>query len=242
MLQDQGHEVTVVANGRLAVEALASGAFDAVLMDLAMPEMGGFQALEAIRRRERLDGSHLPVVALTAHAMAGDREHCLAAGFDDYLAKPIQAARLAESLARVVGPGIGHGQAGGEADPSLDVRPAFDLAAALKGLGGDKPLLVEILGMFLDDAPRLLAEARLAAEGGDAPSLRRLGHILAGTAGHFAAPELVDVGRKLEAIGKSGELADAENAAREFVKAFERFRRAVDASRLAPESPGLAPA
>ena len=241
MLQEQGHEVTVVGNGRQALEAIASGPFDAVLMDVAMPELDGFEALEAIRHRERLDGSHLPIVALTAHAMEGDRERCLAAGFDDYLSKPVQAASLAKALARVVGPTQDASTVPDDRD-RLDDRPAFDLDEALRDLAGDEDLFREILGVFLEEAPRLLAEVRLAAEGGDAPSLRRLGHILAGTAGHFAAPELVDSGRKLEAIGKSGELADAENAAREFGKAFERFRRAVDASRFAPESSGLAPA
>jgi two-component system, sensor histidine kinase and response regulator len=216
--------------GRQAVEALAisPGDFDAVLMDLAMPEMGGFQALEAIRLRERIEGGRLPIVALTAHAMAGDRERCLAAGFDGYLAKPVQAARLAEALARVVGLGAGEvdDQAPGPDDPTAAALPAFDLAAALKGLDGDEPLLLEILGLFLEDAPRLMAEARRAIEAGDAATLMRTGHILAGSAGHFAAGGVVEAARKLEEIGKAGDLSGAENAARAFAGEFERFRRA----------------
>ncbi len=103
MLEDQGHEVTIAANGRLAVEAFAaSGPFDVILMDVQMPEMDGFEATAAIRSREQ-PGARVPIAALTAHAMAGDRERCLSAGFDDYLAKPIQAAALANLLARAVG-------------------------------------------------------------------------------------------------------------------------------------------
>ena len=103
MLENQGHEVTIVANGLLAVEAVASSSFDLVLMDLQMPEMDGLEALTTIRRQESIQGGHLPIVALTAHAMAGDRERFLDSGFDDYLSKPIRQASLAETLDRLVG-------------------------------------------------------------------------------------------------------------------------------------------
>ena len=247
MLEGQGHEVTVVGNGRLAVEALAPGRFDVVLMDLAMPEMGGFEALEVIRSRQPDGGLRVPIVALTAHAMAGDRERCLAAGFDDYLAKPVQAEALAKALARVVpdradpdlvpdhGPGDGPSPAAGDGGP-----PAFDPEEALDGLAGDEPLLRELLVDFLEECPRLLEQVGLAAAGNDARTLGRLGHTLAGSAGHFAAPGVVAAGRRLEAIGKSGDLADAGDAARGFAAALDRFRLAVFESRLAPESSGAA--
>jgi PAS domain S-box-containing protein len=107
MLGAQGHEVTVAANGRLALEALASSdPFDVVLMDIQMPEMDGFEAIAAIRSGEQPGGDHLLVVALTAHAMAGDRERCLRAGFDDYLSKPIYTASLADVLGRVCADGL----------------------------------------------------------------------------------------------------------------------------------------
>jgi CheY-like chemotaxis protein len=99
--------VTVAANGRLALEALASSdPFDVVLMDIQMPEMDGFEAIAAIRSGEQPGGDHLLVVALTAHAMAGDRERCLRAGFDDYLSKPIYTASLADVLGRVCADGL----------------------------------------------------------------------------------------------------------------------------------------
>ena len=232
MLEDMGHEVFVVTNGRLAVEAVAAGSFDAVLMDVAMPEMGGFEALEIIRVREGFEGGRLPIIALTAHAMAGDRQRCLDAGFDDYLSKPVRAAGLAASLARVVAPSAPApiDQAG----PSAD-RPAFDPDEALDGLAGDEPLLREILGVFLEEGPRLVAELRQAAEQGDAPSLKRQGHTLAGTAGHFAAHDVVDAARRVEAIGQSSDLTEALGAASELGRAFDRFLEAVAASPFATE-------
>jgi len=99
LLEKQGHQVTVANNGREAVEAVGRQAFDVVLMDVQMPEMNGFEASAAIREAERGTGRHLPIIALTAHAMKGDREHCLEAGMDDYLSKPIQARALAQALA-----------------------------------------------------------------------------------------------------------------------------------------------
>jgi CheY-like chemotaxis protein len=107
LLEKRGHCVTVTANGREALDALEKGAYDLVLMDLQMPEMDGFQATAALRAREKHNGTHLHVVALTAHAMKGDRERCLAAGMDGYLSKPIRPQELddllASHLARRVG-------------------------------------------------------------------------------------------------------------------------------------------
>jgi two-component system, sensor histidine kinase and response regulator len=98
LLQKRGHSVTAVSNGRDAVLKHASGTFDVILMDVQMPEMGGFESTALIRERERADGTFTPIIALTAHALTGDRERCLAAGMDEYLSKPIQAARLYELL------------------------------------------------------------------------------------------------------------------------------------------------
>ena len=105
LLEKRGHRVTVAGNGREAVDAAARASFDLVLMDMQMPEMDGFEATAMIRVGERRSGAHLPIVALTAHAMKGDREKCLAAGMDDYLSKPIQPGELEEVLARFAGEG-----------------------------------------------------------------------------------------------------------------------------------------
>jgi two-component system sensor histidine kinase/response regulator len=102
ILEQRGHKVTVANNGREALEALDKAEFDVVLMDVQMPEMDGFQATAALRARERETKRHLPVVAMTAHAMAGDREKCLMAGMDDYVAKPLKPVDLFQTLERAV--------------------------------------------------------------------------------------------------------------------------------------------
>jgi len=101
LLEKRGDQAIVVANGRAAVDATATRAFDLVLMDVQMPEMDGMEATAAIRRRERETGRHVPIIALTAHAMHGDRERCLAAGMDGYLSKPVQGSELSAVLDRV---------------------------------------------------------------------------------------------------------------------------------------------
>ena len=106
LLQKRGHTVVAVEDGRQALRALDGERFDVVLMDVQMPEMDGFEATAAVRARERVQGGHLPIVALTAHAMKGDRERCLEAGMDAYVAKPVNAEELFATLERLV-PGAG---------------------------------------------------------------------------------------------------------------------------------------
>jgi CheY-like chemotaxis protein len=102
MLEKHGHVVVPAANGRLALEVLAADSFDAILMDVQMPEMDGLEATAAIRAREHGTGRRIPIVALTAHALTGDRERCLAAGMDVYVSKPVQSAQLLQALAEAV--------------------------------------------------------------------------------------------------------------------------------------------
>jgi CheY-like chemotaxis protein len=102
MLEKQGHTVVVAENGLIALDAHKKQAFDAILMDVQMPQMSGLEATVAIRAWERETGGHIPIIAMTAHAMKGDREHCLAAGMDDYLSKPLCAQSLIETLANLV--------------------------------------------------------------------------------------------------------------------------------------------
>ena len=98
LLQKMGHQVTLAANGEEAVRAHSEGRFDVILMDVQMPEMNGFEATARIREREKITGDHVPIIALTAHAIQGDRERCLEAGMDDYLSKPLNSAALGEKL------------------------------------------------------------------------------------------------------------------------------------------------
>lgn len=104
LLQKQGHTSTVANNGREAVETWACQVFDAILMDMMMPEMDGLEATITIREREKITGQHIPIIAITANAMSGDRDKCLAAGMDDYISKPVDVTKLYEALNRLTAP------------------------------------------------------------------------------------------------------------------------------------------
>ena len=194
MLNGIGHKTTIVSDGRKAVETWRTGDFDLILMDLQMPEMDGFEAVASIRSLEAPTGARVPIIALTAHAMTGDRERCLDAGFDDYLTKPVRSIELRETLEKWAGR-IGAG-------PVAASPLEFDRDSALATLGGDQELLVEIVGLFLDDCPRLLSEIEQAIELQDAPTLKRLAHTVRGVASNFALPAVIEAAAVLESKAK----------------------------------------
>jgi signal transduction histidine kinase/CheY-like chemotaxis protein/HPt (histidine-containing phosphotransfer) domain-containing protein len=203
LLERRGHRVTIAGNGREALTAVNAQPFDVALMDVQMPDMGGFEATAAIRSLESERGApHLPIIAMTAHAMKGDRERCLAAGMDEYLTKPLDPRRLCalvEELARSGGPA---------AEP---LRPATMSVEVLARVGGDRALLAEISRLFVEDAPRHLQKIRQALDARDGESLRRAAHGLKGAAANFDAKDVVSAARALEQIGRRG-VVDAQNA------------------------------
>jgi CheY-like chemotaxis protein/HPt (histidine-containing phosphotransfer) domain-containing protein len=200
LLQKRGHHVTLARNGREAVEAVLRETFDVVLMDVQMPEMGGIEATQAIREREAQSGAHVRIVAMTAHAMSGDRDRCLAAGMDGYLSKPIEQALLF----KVVEDGIE-----GEMPTA---RAALDLAGLLARVGGDHELLREVLRLFLEDCPERLGAIRAAITAADPEALRNAAHALRGAAGTLSAAGLVEACTVLERIGSEHRLDAAEAA------------------------------
>jgi two-component system sensor histidine kinase/response regulator len=203
VLEKRGHNVRVVCNGREALSALEEGGFDLVLMDVQMPEMGGFEATAEIRSRERVTGGHQPVIAMTAHAMKGDRERCLEAGMDDYISKPIQASRLFELIECHVG-----------ADESSEVPSdsGFNSQQACDRLGGDEELLQELVRVFVDEWPRWRQELTDAIAGGDLPRVRRLGHTVKGALGHFALKQAESAALRLETLPPECNPAEADEA------------------------------
>jgi signal transduction histidine kinase/CheY-like chemotaxis protein/HPt (histidine-containing phosphotransfer) domain-containing protein len=200
LLQRRGHQVTIAVNGREALAALDRGCYDVVLMDVQMPEMGGFEATAAIREKERATGGHLPIVAMTAHAMKGDRERCLAAGMDEYLTKPLDSHRLCVTVERVA------------ASPADALLPPSVPVSVLDRLGGDRQLLADISRIFLGDAPAHLQRIRTALDARDGEALRRAAHGLKGAAANFDAEAVVSAARTLEDIGRSGQFVDHEAA------------------------------
>jgi len=230
LLTKLGHETTVVGNGRLALEAWREHSFDLILMDISMPVMGGFEALAAIRAEEQSVERHIAVVALTAHAMKGDRERCLEAGFDQYLAKPIQLSDLRSVVDQI---SFLLPQSSDSIPTTSNLSPPgeFDYAAALDGLGNDEALLIEVIGLFLDDYPRLLAEMEHALSQGDLPLMARLVHTIRGVAGNFAIPAVVESAKTLEALVKEGKISQSSTE-------FDHLKAAID--RVRPELHSIA--
>src|SRR3954469_4878312 len=203
-LRRAGHKVTIAANGVEAITAMRRQSFDVVLMDVQMPEMGGFEATAAIRAAEADRGSRLPIVAMTAHAMKGDRERCLAAGMDEYITKPLDPKQLCAIVERIA-EGRPSAVATEVAVPDVSVQ-------VLARVGGDRQLLAEISRLFVDDAPRHLERIRHALDARDAEALRRAAHGLKGAAANFDADGVVHAARTLEEIGRTGEFGEHEAA------------------------------
>ena len=204
LLEERGHSVEVVNNGRTAVEQVATASFDVVLMDVQMPDMDGLEATAAIRRAETLTGEHIPIVAMTAHAMQGDRDRFLAAGMDGYVAKPVRPHELYAAVEEF-GP---HAEAGLLA--SADVPFAWD--AALESVGGDEAMLRELAEMFFAECPKLMQQIREHIASADSPELRRAAHTLKGSAHVFGAEAAAEAAHRLEEIGREAAFADAAEA------------------------------
>jgi CheY-like chemotaxis protein len=206
LLERHGHDVTVAFNGREAFDAVKAERFDVVLMDVQMPEMDGLEATAAIRAHEQSNGKHVRIIAMTAHAMKGDRERCLEAGMDSYLPKPIQASDLYAALDGVAA------VVPASADPQTE---APDFAKAQSRLGGDRELLKELVGVFIEEWPKWRKELAEAASAADATRLKRFAHTVKGSMGQFEAARAFELAQRLEGLAKEGRLegfADANKA------------------------------
>ena len=217
LLEKHGHRVVVAGNGIEAIALWEKQTFDLVLMDVQMPAMSGFEATAAIRARELQTGQHIPIVAMTAHAMKGDRERCLAAGMDDYIPKPIQAQQLYEVVNRSTEPGEGDraretvfqvADLARTAEP--DTEALVDLDATLERLGGDRQLLESVVEMVVEECPSVIAKLRAAVLHRDAKSLELAGHTLRGLIANFGAATACELAFKLELMGREGNLAESE--------------------------------
>jgi signal transduction histidine kinase/CheY-like chemotaxis protein/HPt (histidine-containing phosphotransfer) domain-containing protein len=226
VLEKLGHTVAVAGNGKEALTLLGLGEecaelghgsglppqpsavrppapFDVVFMDLQMPEMGGLEATAIIRASEEGTERHLPIVAMTAHAMKGDRERCLQAGMDDYLAKPVEAREIAELLDRLQARSTPEPGGGPEHPPAVPL----DRRAALARVGDDAGLLAELIALFRKESPRLMAQVREAIVKADAPRLQCAAHALRGSATVFGAGAVCGLAEELEASAVRGNLA-----------------------------------
>jgi PAS domain S-box-containing protein len=221
LLSKHGHAVVLANTVREAVEALEKQTFDLVLMDVQMPEMDGFEATAEIRRREAETGRRLPIIAMTAHAMKGDRERCLEAGMDGYVSKPIQTRELYAAIA-ALGPAESAADSERARAPSEGVL--VDQAETLARVGGDPELLRSLTEVFFDSYPAQLEQIRAAISRDDAPAVYRLAHTLVGAVGIFGARPAVEAASRLEAMGREGRLTGAEEAWKRLEAAVARLK------------------
>lgn len=229
MLQRRGHECDSATDGDEAIAAVSRKSYDVVLMDVQMPGSDGFVATERIRQNEKATGSHLPIVALTAHALTGDREKCLAAGMDEYLAKPIHANELIAMVERITSEATGHSTV---ANPppyrNGDVKP-FDISEALQRMNGETDLLIEHIGFVVSDAPQLIEKMREAIASSDAGSLTIAAHRLKSLVGAYSHDEAHELSYSLELMGKQDNLDDAEATIDRLEQLVTQFVRAIEA-------------
>jgi PAS domain S-box-containing protein len=233
ILKRRGHEVRIAHNGRQAVDVLDGWTPDVVFMDVQMPEMNGIDATRAIRTREATRGGHVPIIALTAHAMAADRELCLRAGMDDYLTKPVSPVALTQTVERIVEQRTtdsSNTPAAGGSDPVLDP------AGALERVDGDRELLGEIIGLFQQDVGPLIEELEAAVKARDAEGIMRTAHRLKGSVATFAAKPATAAALRLETLGREGNLADVDAAYSQLQAELARLHPALESLRLEAQS------
>jgi signal transduction histidine kinase/ActR/RegA family two-component response regulator/HPt (histidine-containing phosphotransfer) domain-containing protein len=207
LLVRRGHQVRIAADGEEALAMLAGEAFDVVLMDVQMPVMGGLEATIEIRARERIHGGHIRVIAMTAHAMSGDRERCLEAGMDAYLSKPVDPELLFAAVE-------GRETTAPDPDPvhAAPQAATFDQAALLERLSGDATLIDDVIKAFLDECPTQLTAIKNAVAQRNPAAVRATAHALAGTAANMAAVRLAEAARVVERLGDESRM-DAADAA-----------------------------
>jgi signal transduction histidine kinase/CheY-like chemotaxis protein/HPt (histidine-containing phosphotransfer) domain-containing protein len=230
LLEKRGHAVVLARNGREALARFQAEKFDVVLMDVQMPEMDGLQATAAIRDLESRSGSRTPIVGVTAHAMKGDRERCLAAGMDGYVAKPIRPELLFQAIDAHV--------RGRATSDDMPPEPApggvLDRQDLLSLVGGDGAVVRELAQLFLEDGSQRLADIEKALEAGDHAALRTAAHTLKGSAGSICGRRTADAARHLEQLAEAKDFFGARHAFAALSREVAQLQQALKALAGAP--------
>jgi len=242
LLKTRGHDAFIASNGREAVDALAREHFDVVLMDLQMPEMDGFEATASIRVRERTTGKRQPIIAVTAHAMQGDRQRCLDADMDGYVSKPIKPVELFEVLDRVVthqqSSAAGSSAAGAQVGPATlsDTSgdrpeysgPVLDRAGLMARIQGDPGMLRMFTDLFLADYPKRVKTIRDTLTAGDAAGVAAAAHSLKGAVAIFSSGPAYRAAATLERFGRQNSLDAADEAYGTLERELDRLKEALE--------------
>jgi two-component system sensor histidine kinase/response regulator len=218
ILEKAGHVLVHVATGREAVEAFSDGSFDLILMDVQMPEMDGFEATRRIRELEESTGGHTRIVAMTAHAMAGDRERCLAAGMDDYVSKPLRKEDLLRAL---VG---GSARATGDME---ETAPPFSREQLLSQCDGDEELMRKLVSIFHEGTPQIVQAIGEAVEKRDGPALAAHSHKLLSSLGAFGAGNARILALRLERHGQDNNFEGARERSTELEREADKIYTAL---------------
>lgn len=251
LLERWGHRVTVAESGCEALCCWEASRFDLILMDVNLPEMDGLQATAEIRRREAGTVDRVPIIAMTAHALRGDREKCLTAGMDAYVCKPARAHELRAAIASVIGPrGTSHEAREGNEAPACGMSaegpaerllgaderrhvesPAarLDVSSALQAVDGDRGLLAEVVQAFLGEYPELLEQLGRGLKSGDAPSMRRAAHTIKGSLRLFPGARVVRIAEQLEGHAETGESRQAQEWLAELSRELDLVRPELEA-------------
>lgn len=230
LLENWGHTVTVAHNGNEALQLIRRHNFELALMDVQMPEVDGLEVTERIRAAEVGRSEHLPIIAMTAHAMKGDRERCLEAGMDAYVSKPIRPAELFSAIEnvsshvnRAASDGAANASAGPDATISGHDDGQIDRAALLKTMGGSQELVRELCGVCQQECSQLRQQMESAMIARDARAVARAAHSLKGAVGTFEAAAVYDAAQRLEAIARGGSCDGLEAALAELDRELARF-------------------
>jgi CheY-like chemotaxis protein len=234
ILEKLGHKVQVVNNGKDALERSQAEEFDLILMDVQMPEMDGLEATTGIRAAESNTGKHVPIVAMTAHAMKGDREKCLSAGMDGYLSKPIRTDELKQAISEVE-----KARDMGQLSEQNSFRAIGQLEVLLESVMGDRALLVEMAELWLADSAKQETQIRNGLDSGDTIMIQRAAHAIKGSVGTFQASGAQDAANQLELSAKGADLAGAREAFKQLLTQIDLVRQ--DLRQLARASKANSP-
>ena len=248
LLNRWGHEVTIASNGLEALELVGQREYQLVLMDIQMPEMDGLEATRRIRESEQESGGHLPIIAMTAHAMKGDRELCLEAGMDDYVSKPVRAWRLLEAMAGQVPaepgqiivtqdpPESSDDAIESESPMDATIPYAVDWPVSIKIVQGDLDLLRDVIDAFKEESGIVLGGLRKALVEEDQKTAQRMAHTIKASFRTFGIDDAYDLAYECEVASREGRLDDVQSRLSELEKATrvveEQFQSFVDTGRI----------